>query len=256
LTSAWIDRFAARQEFMIPWLEAHDPFPPPSAAQPNGLLAAGGELTPARLLDAYRQGIFPWSSQNDPVLWWHPDPRTVLFPAEFRPSRSLDRTLRRGGFRVRLDTAFAQVVDACANIPRPGQEGTWISDDIQSAYGALHAAGWAHSVETWRVDADGETLIGGLYGVAIGRMFYGESMFACHANASKIAFAHLIRYLRQHDFGLLDCQVRTRHLLSLGAREIPRAQFIGHLSRLIANATPGIWPEDGAAQPWWGVEAA
>jgi leucyl/phenylalanyl-tRNA--protein transferase len=240
---------------MIPWLEAHDPFPPPGAAQPNGLLAAGGELTPSRLLDAYLQGIFPWSSPGDPVLWWSPDPRTVLFPAEFRLSRSLNKTLRRGDFRVRLDTAFSQVMDACASVPRPGQDGTWITAGVKSAYGALHRAGWAHSVETWRAGAEGETLIGGLYGVAIGRMFYGESMFAHCANASKIAFAHLVRYLRQRGLELLDCQVRTKHLLSLGAREIPRAEFIGRLSRLTVKAAPGLWPEDGAAQTWRSVEA-
>ncbi|MDR0735903.1 MAG: leucyl/phenylalanyl-tRNA--protein transferase [Zoogloeaceae bacterium] len=242
---------------MIPWLEARDAFPPLGTAQPNGLLAASGELTPSRLLDAYRQGIFPWFSAGDPVLWWSPDPRTVLFPAEFRLSRSLNKTLRRGGFCVRLDTAFSRVMASCANVPRPGQDGTWITADIQSAYGALHQAGWAHSVETWRMEANGEkTLIGGLYGVAIGRMFYGESMFAHCADASKIALAHLIRYLRQHEFGLLDCQVRTRHLLSLGAREIPRAEFIKHLSRLTANAAPpGLWPKDGAARPWQDVEA-
>ena len=241
---------------MIPWLEAHAPFPPLGAALPNGLLAASGELTPSRLLDAYRQGIFPWFSAGDPVFWWSPDPRTVLFPAEFRLSRSLNRTLRRGGFRVRLDSAFSQVMAACASVPRPGQDGSWITARIKSAYGALHKAGWAHSVETWRVDADGETLIGGLYGVAIGRMFYGESMFAHRADASKIAFAHLIRYLRQHAFGLLDCQVRTEHLLSLGAREIPRAEFVARLSRLTVEAAqPGLWPEDGAARPWRGVES-
>ncbi|MDR1351133.1 MAG: leucyl/phenylalanyl-tRNA--protein transferase [Zoogloeaceae bacterium] len=237
---------------MIPWLEAHDPFPPLSAAQSGGLLAASGDLTPFRLLDAYHKGVFPWFSAGDPVLWWSPDPRAVLFPDEFRLSRSLRRTLRRGDFCVRLDTAFSQVMDACASVPRPGQDDTWITADIKSAYGALHQAGRAHSVETWRVDADGgKTLIGGLYGVAIGRMFYGESMFAHSADASKIAFAHLIRYLRQHRFGLLDCQVRTRHLVSLGAREIPRPEFIERLSRLTqADLPPGLWPEEGAAQPW------
>ncbi|MDR2364461.1 MAG: leucyl/phenylalanyl-tRNA--protein transferase [Zoogloeaceae bacterium] len=239
---------------MIPWLGARDPFPPVSAAQPDGLLAASGDLTPSRVLDAYRQGIFPWFSEGDPVLWWSPDPRAVLFPAEFRLSRSLEKTLRRGKFCVRLDTAFARVTDACASTPRPGQNGTWITSDVKAAYGALHEAGWAHSVETWRADAEGETLVGGLYGLAIGRVFYGESMFAHCADASKIAFAHLIRYLRQGGFGLLDCQVRTRHLFSLGAREIPRAEFVAHLSRLTANAAPRPWPQDGAAYAWEGVE--
>jgi leucyl/phenylalanyl-tRNA--protein transferase len=242
---------------MISWLEAETPFPPLSAARADGLLAASEELTPSRLLEAYHQGIFPWFSAGDPVLWWSPDPRTVLFPDEFRLSRSLHKTLRRGGFRVRLDTAFAQVMAACASVPRPGQNGTWITADIQAAYGALHQAGWAHSVETWRAEADGETLIGGLYGVAIGRMFYGESMFARCSDASKIAFAHLIRYLRQQGFGLVDCQMRAKHLISLGAREIPRAEFMTHLLRLTAQTMPpGLWSQDGAAQPWQGESSA
>jgi leucyl/phenylalanyl-tRNA--protein transferase len=234
---------------MIPWLEGNTPFPPLSQAlrDPNGLLAAGGDLSSPRLLEAYHQGIFPWFSAGEPTLWWSPDPRMVLFPSEFRLHRSLRKTLRGGAFEARLDTAFAQVIAACARTPRPGQDGTWITDDIKAAYTALHDAGWAHSVETWM---DGE-LVGGLYGVAIGRMFYGESMFAHRRDASKIAFAHLVRFLREREFGLIDCQMKTAHLASLGAREIPRAEFIARLKTLTANAShPDRWPADAAARPW------
>lgn len=220
---------------MIPWLDGALPFPPVEAAlrEPNGLLAAGGDLTPARLLDAYRHGIFPWFSPGDPILWWSPDPRMVLFPARFKLSRSLARVIRNGGFEVRMDTAFEMVMRACA-APRAGQNGTWIQEDMIAAYCALHELGYAHSVETWR---DGE-LVGGLYGVAIGRMFYGESMFSRETNASKVALAHLSRQLERWDFGLIDCQMNTPHLASLGAREIPRAEFVERLAQLIE--LPGI----------------
>ncbi|MDR3056193.1 MAG: leucyl/phenylalanyl-tRNA--protein transferase [Zoogloeaceae bacterium] len=233
---------------MIPWLQGNAPFPPLSQAlrEPNGLLAAGNDLSLPRLLQAYRQGIFPWFSAGEPVLWWSPDPRMALFPAEFRLHRSLLKTLRGGGYEVRLDTAFSQVINACAQTPRPGQDGTWITDDIAAAYRALHDAGWAHSVETWM---DGE-LVGGLYGVAIGRMFYGESMFTRRRDASKIAFAHLARFLRAREFGLIDCQMNTAHLASLGAREISRAEFIARLENLTMAAKPAFWRADAAAQPW------
>ena len=233
---------------MIPWLQGNAHFPPLSQAlrEPNGLLAAGNDLSLPRLLQAYRQGIFPWFSAGEPVLWWSPDPRMALFPAEFRLHRSLLKTLRGGGYEVRLDTAFSQVINACAQTPRPGQDGTWITDDIAAAYRALHDAGWAHSVETWM---DGE-LVGGLYGVAIGRMFYGESMFTRRRDASKIAFAHLARFLRAREFGLIDCQMNTAHLASLGAREISRAEFIARLENLTMAAKPAFWRADAAAQPW------
>ncbi|WP_303785015.1 leucyl/phenylalanyl-tRNA--protein transferase [Azovibrio restrictus] len=234
---------------MIPWLEGDAPFPPLEQAlkEPNGLLAAGADLSVPRLLAAYRQGIFPWFSPGDPILWWSPEPRMVLFPEEFRPSRSLARTLRRGIFEVRLDSAFHQVIAACAETPRPGQSGTWITREIRQAYGALHELGHAHSVETW---LEGK-LVGGLYGVALGRMFYGESMFAWHTDASKVAFAHLVRYLKQEGFGMIDCQMKTRHLASLGAREIPRREFAERLHELIALPAPvGLWPETGAQSPW------
>ncbi|MGL5632910.1 MAG: leucyl/phenylalanyl-tRNA--protein transferase [Azovibrio sp.] len=234
---------------MIPWLEENTPFPPIDLAlqEPNGLLAAGGRLTSRRLLEAYRQGIFPWFSDDQPVLWWSPDPRMVLFPEEIRISRSLRKTLCKGNFQVKLDTAFQQVIAACAQTPRPGQDGTWITQEIQEAYSVLHKLGYAHSVETWI----GGNLVGGLYGVALGRMFYGESMFSLLTDSSKIAFAHLVRYLQQEGFSMIDCQMKTEHLASFGAREIPRLQFIDRLMELAAHpGKPGIWPSDGAMAPW------
>jgi leucyl/phenylalanyl-tRNA--protein transferase len=215
---------------MIHWLRPGDPFPPVTAAltEPNGLLAAGGELSPERLIEAYRRGIFPWFSPGQPVLWWSPDPRMVLFPPEFRLSRSLGKTLRNRDYEMRADTSFQAVMLACAE-PRPEQDGTWITDEMVAAYCALHDQGIAHSVETW---IDGE-LAGGLYGVALGRMFYGESMFTRAADASKIALVHLVRQLERWNFGMIDCQVHTAHLTSLGAREIPRAEFTRNLVELV-----------------------
>jgi leucyl/phenylalanyl-tRNA--protein transferase len=215
---------------MIALLHEHTPFPPVERAlrSPNGLLAAGGGLTPKRLLDAYRHGIFPWFSAGDPVLWWSPDPRMVLFPQEFRVSHSLRKTLRNQVYEVRADTAFEQVMRACA-APREGQSGTWIHEDMIAAYSALHRMGVAHSVEAWR----GGELVGGLYGVGIGRVFYGESMFSLSRDASKVAAAHLAAQLARWNFGLIDCQMNTPHLVSLGAREIPRTEFIRSLQELI-----------------------
>lgn len=229
---------------MIPLLHDNTPFPPLETAlrEPNGLLAAGGSLTPARLLDAYRRGIFPWFSRNDPVLWWSPDPRMVLFPAEFKVSRTLRKTLRNKIFELRTDTAFEEVMRACAGVPRPGQNGTWIHEEMIAAYTGLHRMGYAHSVESWQ---DGE-LVGGLYGIAIGRMFYGESMFSRRTDASKAALAHLAGQLRRWDFGMIDCQMNTPHLASLGAREIPRKEFIGRLQELVNYPDIGPkWHFDG-----------
>ena len=224
---------------MIPWLgRAHD-FPPLERAldQPNGLLAAGGDLSPGRLLAAYRRGIFPWFSEGEPILWWSPDPRMVLYPAEVRVSRSLRKALRRDDYEVRVDSAFAAVMAACAE-PRPHQAGTWIVPAMISAYAALHARGYAHSVETWR----GGDLVGGLYGVAIGRAFFGESMFARSTDASKIALVHLARQLERWRFGLIDCQMRTAHLATLGAREISRERFSRALEQLVNYpAEPRTW---------------
>jgi leucyl/phenylalanyl-tRNA---protein transferase len=226
---------------MIPWLGRGTPFPPIEAAlrDPNGLLAAGGDLSPQRLLDAYRRGIFPWFSAGDPVLWWSPDPRMVLAPADIRVSRSLRKTLRNKTYQVRYDTAFDEVVRACA-APRPGEAGTWITAEIRGAYHHLHRLGYAHSAETWIDDE----LAGGLYGVAIGRMFYGESMFARVRDASKIALVYLARRLAKSGFGMIDCQMHTEHLATLGALEMPRTEFSQRLKELVDYShAPGSWAE-------------
>ena len=234
---------------MIPWLEGKAPFPPLERAlhEPNGLLCAGGDLSPPRLLNAYQHGIFPWYASGEPILWWSPDPRMVLDPGGFRISRSLRRRLRAGRYQVKLDSDFPAVIRACAEAPRDGQDGTWISREMQHAYWQLAQLGFAHSVETW---IDGQ-LLGGLYGMAIGRMFYGESMFALATDASKIAAAHLARFLEGEGYGMIDCQMKTAHLASLGAREIPRADFMARLRALVAVPwQPGRWPADGANQAW------
>jgi leucyl/phenylalanyl-tRNA---protein transferase len=227
---------------VIPWLNTDQPFPSVQQAlrQPNGLLAAGADLSLPRLISAYQQGIFPWYSEGQPVLWWSPDPRMVLEPAEIIVSRSLRKRLRKRDFEVRVDTSFLQVMRACAQ-PRPGQPGTWITDDMLDAYGRLHAAGYAHSVETW---IDG-TLSGGLYGVALGGVFFGESMFTHATDASKIALAHLARQLERWNFGMVDCQMATAHLASLGAHEIPRKEFMRRLAELVNYpARIGRWRFD------------
>ena len=231
---------------MIPWLGPKSAFPPLATAldEPNGLIAAGGDLSARRLLQAYRQGIFPWYSEGQPILWWSPDPRMVVFPAEFAPRRSLQKTLRNRAYEIRCDSAFEQVMRACASAPRDGAPGTWITDDIVRGYCALHAQGHAHSVETW---IDGE-LVGGLYGVNIGRAFYGESMFARSTDASKLAFAHLALFLRDAGCGIIDCQMKTEHLASLGAREIPRDRFADLLEEL--TAAPSIEGWSGLARRW------
>jgi leucyl/phenylalanyl-tRNA--protein transferase len=240
---------------MIPWLTGNERFPRLARAliEPNGLLCAGGDLTPERIVEAYRQGIFPWFSAGEPILWWSPDPRMVLFPAEFKISRSLKRTLRTlrtANLEVRLDSAFPAVIRACAETPRAGQPGTWITQEMQHAYRQLFALGIAHSVEVMQAGK----LVGGLYGLAIGRMFYGESMFSHVTDASKIAAAHLARFLEAEGFGMIDCQMNTPHLASLGAREIPRDEFISRLHELLTINTQetqaGHWPSNGASQPW------
>jgi leucyl/phenylalanyl-tRNA--protein transferase len=215
---------------MIPWLAAGDDFPPVvrALAEPNGLLAAGADLSVARLLRAYRSGIFPWFNEDQPILWWSPDPRMVLYPAELRISRSLGKRLRRRDYEVRADTAFGAVMRACA-APRDGNAGTWITPEMVAAYETFHRAGHAHSVETWI----GGELAGGLYGVAVGRAFFGESMFTRATDASKIALAHLARQLARWGYGVIDCQMTTPHLARLGAREIPRAAFIRKLAELV-----------------------
>ena len=226
---------------MIPWLAPGQPFPAVSAAlhTPNGLLAASAELTAERLLAAYPQGIFPWYSDDEPVLWWSPDPRMVLFTDELKISRSFARTLRKAAcdasIELRLDAAFDLVIRACAG-PRDDDAGTWITGSVADAYTELHRRGFAHSIETW-VDGD---LAGGLYGVALGRMFYGESMFSRAADASKVALAALVQLLRSEQVPVIDCQQNTRHLASLGAREISRREFVAHLE-VSVQAHPINW---------------
>ena len=225
---------------MIPWLNKDTPFPPLETAltEPNGLLAASGELTAACLFRAYRQGIFPWYQAGHPVLWWSPDPRMVLPTAELRISRSLRKVTRQQRFEIRIDTAFREVMRSCAEMPREGQDGTWITTEVIDAYTELHTLGYGHSVEAWR---DG-ILVGGLYGVAIGRMFFGESMFARETNASKVALVHLIALLRSLGMPLIDCQQETRHLASLGARPVPRRAFGEQLRALVDLPAPtGSW---------------
>lgn len=208
------------------WIEPNDrnvKFPNVALAlkEPNGLLAVGGNLTPRRLLTAYMQGIFPWYSQGQPILWWSPDPRAVLFPARVKVSRSLRKEIRNGHFEVTLDRAFRDVIQACAQ-PRPNSAGTWITPEITEAYCHLHSMGFAHSVEAWH---DGK-LVGGLYGIALGKVFFGESMFSRVTNASKVAFVHLVRQLQAWGFVLIDCQIQSDHLRSLGSEDLRRAGFI------------------------------
>jgi leucyl/phenylalanyl-tRNA--protein transferase len=217
----------------ITWLspgDAADWFPPVEQAldEPPGLLAAGGDLSPSRLLEAYRRGIFPWYSPGQPVLWWCPDPREVLFPGEFRPSRSLGKTLRNKGFEITFDVGFDEVIAACA-APRQVSLGTWITTEMADAYRALHRLGHAHSVETRR---DGK-LVGGLYGVRLGRVFFGESMFSRERDASKVALARLVERCREDGIELIDCQLASAHLRSLGSRPLPRAEFTSLLQKLL-----------------------
>ena len=204
---------------------APDAFPDVDLAltQPNGLLAIGGDLGAQRLLCAYVRGIFPWFSEGQPILWWAPNPRTVIFPAELKVRRSLRKTIRQGRFEVRIDQAFGEVIRACA-APRRSQNDTWITDGMVEAYEVLHALGYAHSIEAWR----GGELVGGLYGVAMGRAFFGESMFSREPDASKVALAHLCSL----DFDLVDCQLPSDHIYSMGARDVPRYEFTALLSRL------------------------
>ena len=230
---------------MIPWLRADDPpdaFPPVDAAlaDPNGLLCAGGDLTPARLLAAYRRGIFPWYGAGQPILWWSPDPRAVLRPVEFHVSRSLARSIRKRGYTLTVDRAYAEVVAQCGDRKlRP--EGTWITPAMREAYQRLHELGHAHSVETWQES----TLIGGIYGVTIGRVFFGESMFSRATDASKVAMARLVEELVGRGFELLDCQVPSTHLASLGVRAMPRHRFVGLLQQWVDEPSPvGDWRTD------------
>jgi leucyl/phenylalanyl-tRNA--protein transferase len=221
----------------IPWLSlADDLFPPLEAAldDPNGLLAVGGDLSPERILAAYRRGIFPWFNPGDPILWWSPNPRTVIYPHQFHISKSLRKALKKGIYHVTFDNCFEDVMRACA-APRTYADGTWITEDIIAGYTALHRRGYAHSVEVWQENQ----LVGGLYGMALGKVFFGESMFSRADNASKFGFAHLVRQLRQWNFELIDCQIANDHLFTLGAVEIPREEF----QKILVKFThePGVY---------------
>ena len=220
---------------MLAWLERGDPFPPIERAlkSPNGLLAAGADLSVERLLQAYRRGIFPWYSNGQPPLWWSPDPRMVLECAALKVSRSLSKSIRNKGYQVRIDSAFAEVLRGCSE-PRKYEPATWLGADMRVAYARLHHAGYAHSFETWRDGA----LVGGLYGVAVGRMFYGESMFSRATDASKVALVKLAQVLKSRGFPLVDCRMHTPLLESLGAREIPRREFLRALAGLVNYPEP------------------
>ena len=227
---------------MIPFLSPDDPFPPVDSALrvPNGLLAAGGDLSPERLLAAYREGVFPWFGEEDPILWWSPDPRMILYVSEVHVSRSLHKAIKGNRFRVTLDQAFRDVVRGCADARRD-HEGTWITPAMEEAYVRLAELGHGHSVEVWQ----GEALVGGLYGVAVGRMFFGESMFTRVSDASKVALVHLARQLEQWEMPMVDCQMSTPHLASLGARDIPRADFVREVRYLAQRpAVPSPWRFD------------
>lgn len=220
-------------------------FPNPEEAEADGLLAVGGDLSLPRLVAAYAQGIFPWYGPGSPILWWTPDPRCVLLPGSLHIGSRLARTLRNLPFHVTMDVAFAQVIRACAAMSRPEQEGTWIVPEMLDAYIALHRAGLAHSVEVWEEDE----LVGGLYGVSLGRMFFGESMFHCKANASKAALVHLCRHLHDWGFELIDCQQTTPHIMKLGATTISRRLFTRHVTAAMdAPTLRGSWSDRGSAQ--------
>jgi leucyl/phenylalanyl-tRNA---protein transferase len=234
----------------LKWISASDgpdclPDPANALHEPNGLLAAGGSLAPEWLLASYRRGIFPWFEIGQPILWWSPAPRIVLYPDALKVSRSLGKRLRRGEFSLTADTAFAGVIDACAG-PRRYTDATWITPSMRDAYCRLHALGWAHSVEAWQ---DGE-LAGGLYGLLIGRVFFGESMFARRTDASKVALFHAVRYLQSRGCELIDCQLPSAHLHRLGATSLPRPVFLERLRELTEpKGEPGSWAEDFARKP-------
>jgi leucyl/phenylalanyl-tRNA--protein transferase len=216
-------------------------FPPPDYADPSGLLAVGGDLSNERLLEAYRVGIFPWYSDDQPILWWSPDPRLILDLKDFKISRSLGKTLKKGVFQVTFDHAFEEVIQACAVVPREAQNGTWITAEMQEAYINLHGLGYAHSVETWF----GGQLAGGLYGVSLGKCFFGESMFHLKTDASKIALATLVERLKSWDFHFIDSQMTTEHMVRLGAKELPRRIFLKRLQSALRHPTRrGRWRID------------
>lgn len=214
-------------------------FPPPELSEPEGLLAVGGDLSVERLVLAYSMGIFPWYSEGHPILWWSPDPRLVLFPDELKVSRSLRQTMKKNLYTVTMDTAFEDVIEKCAEVHRADDGGTWITEEMKEAYIELHRAGHAHSVESWR----GDELSGGLYGVALGGAFFGESMFALSPDASKVALVHLVEKLKAWGFDIIDCQVTTQFFKRIGAREIPRSEFIKRLAKALRKKTAVKWKD-------------
>lgn len=225
------DQYYQLPEGYVLALTEENVFPPLSQAleEPNGLIAIGGNLTSKRLLDAYSQGIFPWFSEDEPIMWWSPNPRMVLFPSELNISSSLKKTLNKNTFELKINSAFREVITACSQVKRPNQDGTWINQDMINAYCELHDLGHAVSSESW---LDGQ-LVGGCYGVIIGKMFYGESMFHTHTDASKVAFANLVNHLNTKAVGMIDCQMKTPLLTQFGGREVPREEFSQTLSKLI-----------------------
>ncbi len=242
-----------RRPYWIPDHASPYDFPPLDQAldHPDGLLAIGGDLTPSRIMVAYRQGIFPWYSEDQPILWWSPSQRLVLFPEHLKVSRSLRKTIRKRKFTLTLDQHFVEVIQQCAAVPRHDQAGTWITDDLANAYCQLHEYGFAHSVEVW----DHEELVGGLYGVVLGKVFFGESMFSRISDASKIAFSHLVWQLQRWQFELIDCQIYTDYLVSFGAVEIPRKQYRQLLNQLCVNpGYTGVWQFEEPIETLWPYE--
>ena len=226
------------EDCLIPPLRQDLIFPNPRYAASEGLLAFGGDLSPNRLLTAYRKGIFPWYSIDDPILWWSPDPRSVLYPENFKLSKSFKRALRNGGFVVKFDHAFEEVIEYCSKVPRDGQNGTWLLDEMKEAYIELHRMGYAHSVEVYLEDE----LVGGLYGLSMGKAFFGESMFSLRSNSSKVAFKALSDTLDSKGYDFIDCQVRNDHLASLGAIDIPRDRFLDELDNSLQKSSDiGSW---------------
>ncbi len=237
------------------WIDHRDTsyiFPPVELAlnEPNGLLAAGGDLTPRRIISAYRQGIFPWYSADQPILWWSPNPRTILLPTKLKVSRSLRKSINKAPFLITIDHCFEEVLRQCA-APRTYADGTWITTEMQEAYLKLHQEGAAHSFEAWQ----GDTLVGGLYGLALGRIFFGESMFSHVSNASKVTFVHAARQLEIWGYALIDCQVATEHLTSFGAIEVPRHDYIEHMLQLVdQRGHPAPWQFDEGFDPLKSVD--
>lgn len=230
-----VDGYYAFETGYVPHIGSDCAFPPTSAAlkEPNGLLAIGGDLSPTRLLSAYRQGIFPWFSDDEPIMWWSPSPRMILFPKELRISRSLKKTINKQLFDIRFNTAFEAVMQACSEVSRPDQDGTWITQTMINAYCQLHEMGYAQSAEAW---LDGK-LVGGCYGIKIGQVFFGESMFHRVSDASKVAFVHMVQHLHDSQINMIDCQMNTAHLARFGAKEVDRKTFEQQLRQ-------GIQPTD------------